>query len=372
MNNIKRKKIIMYVYGDITTDARVQRAATALAEEYELILISNNCGKVLPSTKYRNILVGNGSFNTRNYFKTIYETFLIVKKERPDMFYGHDYYASLIVKLLIGRKYCKKVVYDAHELYIPQDGQPFTLRSKFFYKIEKKIVNKVDLLICASNERANVMQDHYNLEQLPTTIRNISQLIISKDPQTESILNSLSVFFSKPGLTVVYAGTVMACRRIDEITEIVSRHSKDYKLLIIGKGDSLDLVKQIATKNPKLTSAFTGAIPYRSLGAILARCDIGFIFNPNDILNNIYCAPNKLFEYASVGLPILSNDNPTIKKELEENHIGIATDNIEEGLLRISQDLVTYKDRCKQFSINNPWSVDAELLKSKIEHVFFG
>ncbi len=366
---MQKKKIVMYVYGDITTDARVQRAATALADQYDLLLISNNCGKKIPDTKYRNILVGNSSFNIQNYFTTIYETYKIVKKEKPDLFYGHDYYSSTIVKMLIGRKYCKKIVYDAHELYIPQEGYPLSVRSRFFYTIEKSIVNKVDLLICASPERAKIMQKHYKLKELPTSIRNISQLTINSDPDTEKIILSLKDFFSKPGKTLVYAGTVMASRRIDEITRIVCQHSADFKLLVVGRGDALEKIKQIAAGTPTLVFAYTGAIPYKSLGAVLSRCDIGYVYNPNDILNNIYCAPNKVYEYTSVSLPILSNENPTVKKELEQNHIGIATDKLEEGLLNLSKELETYKEKCKQFSLNNPWSSEAELLKHIIDHV---
>lgn len=363
------KKIVMFVYGDITTDARVQRAASTLSASYEVILISNNWGKEVQDTSYKNVLVGRDGYDSRNYFNTIREVLRIVKQEKPFIFYGHDYYSALAIRFLLGRKYCKKIVYDAHELYVPQPGLHFTVRSRFFYAIEKSIVKKVDLLICASRERAEKMQQHYGLNKTPVTIRNISQLWISHDETTETIMSSLDSFFSKPGITVVYAGVVMGSRRIDELASIVSKRPEKYKLLIVGKGDALDRVKQIADSVPTLTSAFTGAVPYRSLGAILSKSDIGFIYYPVNTLNNIYCASNKLYEYASVNLPILANENPTIKKELELGLMGVATNDLERGLEKISANINQYKEACKLFTANNRWEDESKILEKAIMEI---
>ena len=356
----------MFVYGDITTDARVQRAASTLSKQFEVILISNNWGKELPVATYKNILVGRDSYDSRNYFNTVREVLKVVKTEKPYIFYGHDYYSALIIRFLLNRKYCKKFVYEAHELYVPQKGVPFTVRSRFFYAIEKSIVKKVDLLICASHERAVKMQEYYGLDSSPVAIKNISQLSVSFDDTTVAIMDSLKSFFSKPGLTVVYAGVVMGSRRIDELATVVAKHPDKYKLLIVGKGDALEKVKQIAASVPSLTSAFTGAVPYRSLGAILSKCDAGFIYYPVDTLNNIYCASNKLYEYASVSLPILANENPTIKNELERGHMGVASNNLESGLEQLSANIEMYKQACKVFTEHNMWEEESKLLEKTI------
>ena len=56
-----KKKLLMYVYGDITTDARVNRAANALADEFDVTVISTNFGKEVKDDKYKNILIGSAS-----------------------------------------------------------------------------------------------------------------------------------------------------------------------------------------------------------------------------------------------------------------------------------------------------------------------
>ena len=95
------------------------------------------------------------------------------------------------------------------------------------------------------------------------------------------------------------------------------------------------------------------------MGSILSRCDIGFVHYPVDILNNIYCASNKIYEYASVGLPILANENPTVKEILDGAHIGLATKDFTEGLRQLIDAFKAYKGNCIKFSRENPWEHEA-------------
>lgn len=360
-----KKKLIMFVYGDITTDARVNRAATALADKYDVCLLSTNFGKDVKDTVYKNILIGNGGIGLKNLLMNIYEAYKIVKREKPSIVYCHDYYSAILAFMLKSRKYCKHIVYDAHELIIPEKGVK-DLRLKFFYFFEKLIIKKVDKVFCASKERGAFMQEHYNLSCSPIPIRNISQLMVNNDRQIQAIVSSLDEFFSKPGLVVVYAGVVSKSRRIAELANAVSSLAPRFKLLIVGKGDAVEELKGITSSNHNLVSAFTGPVPYKALGAILSKCDIGFVYYPVNTLNNTYCASNKVYEYASVALPMISNTNPTIQEELKTNHIGVSSDNFIEALNELCNNLDGYKKSCIDYTKANPWQNDAELLLNEL------
>ena len=364
------KKMIMYVYGDITTDARVQRAANALCSVFDVTVLSHDKGKKVEDGAYHNVLLkgwkGHPFLATLG---TVFQAYKLIKQEKPEFVYAHDYYSSLLCKLLLKRKYCKKVVYDAHELIIPEEGKKMGFREKLYYNAEKSIVNKVDFVVCASEERAQMMKDHYQLSSTPLAIKNISQLVLSDDEKTKSILNDLEEFFAKPGITVVYAGVVTKSRRIGELLKAVSYMAPKFKLLVVGNGDALAELREEAAKHDNLVSAFTGGVPYRSLGSILNQCDIGFIYYPTNSLNNIYCASNKIYEYASVGLPMFSNDNPTVKKMLKESQIGISTDDFENGLKKIAEDKEIYKKNCSVFTENNKWEDEANRLRQAILNI---
>lgn len=358
----------MYVYGDITTDARVNRAACALVGSYDVSLISTNCGKPVKDIEYKNILIGSNGTGIKNLFKNIWGAYKIVKANKPDILYCHDYYSTLLAFLCLNIKYCKKIIYDAHELIIPEPGLK-DRRQSFFYWFEKHIIKKVDLVICASRERGELMKNHYGLNTAPVQIRNISQLTLSEDEGTKRIIESLQFFFSTDEPTVVYAGVVTKSRKIQELASAVASLAPKFKLLIVGKGDAVDSIKEIADANPEMKIHFTGPVPYKSLGAILSKCDIGFVYYPNNTLNNRFCASNKVYEYASVGLPMISNENPTIKAELEEHHLGIATSDLKQGFVELSKDLESYKMSCEKYTKDNPWQRDADLLLKSVKQM---
>lgn len=359
------KKLIMYVYGDITTDARVNRAANALANNFDITLLSTQFGKKVEDGTFKNILIGTNKTGFKNLFTNIYEAYKIIKKAKPEVVYCHDYYSAILAWMLICSNFQGRIIYDAHELIIPEPGIS-DRRLSFFRWFEKRIVKKVDLLVNASQERGELMKQYYKLDKAPLAIRNISQLDVNDDADTKLILQKLDNFFATQKPTVVYAGVVTSSRRIMELEEAVSQLATNFKLLIVGQGDALEEIKVKAAENKELTFAYTGKIPYKSLGAVLAKCDIGFVYYPTNTLNNTYCASNKIYEYASVSLPMVSNNNPTVKKELKEFNLGIAMDDIVSALRIVGSNLEQYKAACNTYTKNNPWEKDAELLLSYV------
>ena len=363
---MRKKKIVMYVYNDITTDARVQRAAEALSGDFDLILISSQKGKTIEDKGYKNIFVGGRISGFREIMTTIFATWRIIREQHPDIVYCHDYYSAILAYILLLTHFQGKICYDAHELIIPEKGRS-DKRQEFFYWFEKRIVKRVDMLVCASEQRGEIMQKHYGLKSMPFVVPNISQLAINdNDPDTANTLSTLKEFFSRDGLTIVYAGVVTTSRRINELFDAVLALADRCKLLIVGDGDALSALKEKSAAHSELTVAFTGKVPYKSLGSILSRCDIGFLYYPIDTLNNIYCASNKIYEYASVGLPMLSNENPTVKHVLEDEHIGISTSDFKEGLQLLAEISNKYKDNCDTFTKNNQWNNIATQLVLKI------
>ena len=359
-------KLIMYVYGNIQTDARVKRAAKALGEKYELILLSNDCGKLVKNENYRNVLLKCASSGLKGYMQSVREAIKIIKAEKPEVFYAHDYYSTFIVRLLLRRKYCKKIVYDAHELIIPEAGQSDT-RMKFFYRMEKSIVHKVDLLVCASQERAALMKEHYCLSKAPLVVENISYLPLGYELSKLDASKQLEDFFADKTPTLVYAGVVTKSRKIGSLYEMAARIAPAVKLLIVGDGDALNGMKKEAAGQNKLKCCFTGAVPYEALGEILKRCDVGYLYYPSNTLNNINCASNKIYEYASVGLPIVANNNPTVKRIIEKGGIGVASGNFEESLKQTLSRLDEYKKACARFVEENSWEKTAQRLLEGVE-----
>lgn len=358
-------KIVMYVYGNIQTDVRVKRAARVLSENYDLMLLSSDSGVQVKDAGYRNVLLKCKSFGVMGYFQSVRAALKVIKREKPDIFYAHDYYSALVVRLLLKRKYVRKLVYDAHELIIPEEGQR-DKRMEFFYLMEKAIVHKVDLLVCASHERSALMKEHYHLNKAPLVVENISYLSLGYDLSKLNVSKRLEEFFSDDMPTIVYAGVVTRSRKICSLFDMAAKIEPAVKLLIVGNGDALSEMKEKAAGQSKLKCCFTGAVPYESLGEILKHCDIGYLYYPTNTLNNINCASNKIYEYASVGLPIVANNNPTVKRILEDGGIGVASDDFGEALKQALFSLDNYKKACVKFVEDNSWDKTAQRLLENV------
>lgn len=357
--------ILMYVYGDITTDARVNRSAVALSKYYNVTVLSSGQQTSISETRFKNIILKTKKSGIIGFFHYIFKVYSYVKKEKPNIIYAHDYYSTIAIWLLRLIRFKATYIYDAHELIIPQKTQKNN-HLKFFYFFEKKIINKVNLVICASEERCTIMTKHYNLKKKPIIIRNVSKLDVTDDEESRKIIFSLKDFFSKPGTTIVYSGVVSMSRNLTSLILAAASMTPKYKVLIVGNGNDLNNLKKLANEHSELVIHFTGTIPYKYLGTILLKCDIGYVYYPIDSLNNIYCASNKVFEYASVNLPIVANNNPTILKELETNHIGISGEDAQACISIVANNLKKYKQDILIYNQKNTWEQEAIKLVNSI------
>jgi glycosyltransferase involved in cell wall biosynthesis len=55
----------------------------------------------------------------------------------------------------------------------------------------------------------------------------------------------------------------------------------------------------------------------------LASYDIGLAFYRNTNLNNYYCAPNKVYDYIQLQIPVITNDYPGLLDVVQHNKIGV-------------------------------------------------
>ena len=64
-------------------------------------------------------------------------------------------------------------------------------------------------------------------------------------------------------------------------------------------------------------------IRYDQLFEYTASADIGLLFYRNTCRNNYYCAPNKLYEYMMMGLPIITPNYPGLVPVVEGENVGL-------------------------------------------------
>lgn len=355
----------MVVMNALDTDARVQRAAVALENIFDLTLIGagKGCGEQSFNQVILNINNSNGIFRFFDYLNQV-KNFLI--DNQFDVFYAHDYFSAALVGWVRKRFPKAVIVYDSHELIFPAKGFSQSKRDAFFGHYEKKAIKDANLVICASDERATLMKEYYRMSESPLVIENISQLPIVEDDFSEGLLDSADKIINSPGEILVYAGVLSPGRKIDSLIHIVEERP-DTKLLIIGGGPDRERLESIAAEKIAGRFHFTGSVPYKYMGILLKKCDVGYISYPTDSLNNTYCASNKIYEYASVNLPMIAPENPTIRKFFEDFSIGEIDSDLGRAFDRVSQIIQTYKKNCGEFTETHQWSQKAKVLTEAVE-----
>ena len=210
-----------------------------------------------------------------------------------------------IAKFLEGKKYIQSV-YELGDV-----------RSKLFLKNYPVIHNAKVNVACEYN-RSQIMRAWYNLEDLPVVLPN--------KPYEHPRRRFLPCDYEeqlKDKKIILYQGHIMRERNLDGICE-ASLMLKDYTLVLMGGGSRKGYEAELRTKYPNVIFINHIKAPYHLNITSYAR--IGIVTYNTTSLNNIYCAPNKIWEYAGFGIPMLANDIPGLKDTVEKNQAGICLD----------------------------------------------
>jgi glycosyltransferase involved in cell wall biosynthesis len=124
---------------------------------------------------------------------------------------------------------------------------------------------------------------------------------------------------------VLYQGLVESGRCIEEIAEATRRFDEGIVLVIVGDGFGKwsDPATALAGYDRIVVLP---RVPYEELPSFTASADVGILLYRNDCRNNYYCAPNKVFEYMMMGLPVIAASYPGMRALVEGEAVGLCVD----------------------------------------------
>lgn len=380
---MSKPKLLMAVYNEIDYDGRVQRAAEALSQTFDVTVFSIDSGLNYVNPHFVSKVVSVPSLKTvkgLRYLYFILRFFLTAIRFRPFILYAHECYLAF-PGWLASRFTNSRLVYDAHELIIPEAET--TLKSKreeFFYLQEKFIIRRADIVIAASEERAKLMQSHYRIQRTPLVIRNIP-------PRPKKILKEDDILQIYPKLMrnhssnirLVYAGDISPVRDLEKFVNAIKELGPRFELFLIGSGiELLNLQEKIKNDGLENNIFFLGKVPREHLHSILQMCDIGIISYKNEGLNIANCAPNKVYEYTQAGLPVIATCQPPLKYLINVYKIGLLVGcdcypldcqphQITEAIIQLANNYKTYKEHIPIFLQYYNWECEQTKLLQAIK-----
>jgi glycosyltransferase involved in cell wall biosynthesis len=142
---------------------------------------------------------------------------------------------------------------------------------------------------------------------------------------------------------VIYAGIFSKEKHADLLLRsipYVMKRSRDIKFYITKKGDMVKEALKVA-KEFKADIEFFWFDNEEDLYEFMSHCHIGTLTLPNNLSYRINPAA-KFFDYISVGLPVVANFIGGWTRTIEEDGVGILTDDdprdFAEGILRLAED----------------------------------
>lgn len=296
-------------------------------------------------------------------------------RERPTVVVAENFFTTL--PGWISARLCRsKLIYDAYELIIP-DPTCRSMRDLFWYLLERWTVRRADLVIAANEERAHLMAEHYDLNQAPVVMRNIPASTSTKAVKEEQLWQFPVLSQRRPDeVLVLYQGDVSLSRGIDRFVRALTYLGPEYRMIIVGGGPDLERLRKIGQPFES-EGRFTmlGRVEHQILPSITAIADVGIVTYPFRGLNNIYCAPNKLFEYAQAGLPVVATNQPPLRRLVESYGIGRLIgerDSVEEvarAIREVAENKSQYVKALTRFLKDHRWEDEAERVRAAIANI---
>lgn len=208
-----------------------------------------------------------------------------------------------------------KFVLQIQELH---ENDPLTLHAI------GKVIHSAKAVFMPEYNRCVLYQLKYRLRHRPILLPNIPAFLpLEKD--LERYINKYNEYLQKikDKIVVVYQGYIIgADRPLDNYVRALKELGDKYQLVLIGKAGK-ELNDYISILPDLIHVDF---VPSPEYLFFTKNAHIGIVSYDPMILNNAYCAPNKVFEYSNYGLPMIGNNIPGLKGLIEYYNAGKLVD----------------------------------------------
>jgi glycosyltransferase involved in cell wall biosynthesis len=364
------KRIIVLVSNDLSYDQRVAKTCTWWHNQgYSVTLIGFSKRQSSPvSFDFASIRFLNPFQQGVLFYAWIqFRLFFYLLFQRTTFVWCNDL-DTLWPAVALKRLKKWEIVYDAHECFTESVGlMNHRFKRNLWLRLEQFCIPRADHCYTVSKGIQKFYQAHYSHPF--EVIRNLPDL--SVEPKS---IEKPKVWEGRQIL--IYHGVFNPHRGLEELIQAMPTLS-DAILILIGYGEQEGVLKdKVSSLNLSERVFFTGPMEYPKILGLLKHADLGIALEKPVSISFTNALPNKIFDYARVGLPFVTLGNPEVKSILEKYPIGqivhsLDTDKLADGITRCirqkqAQEAMYAAARESFFQDNNAeleWSVLKAILK---------
>lgn len=190
-----------------------------------------------------------------------------------------------------------------------------------YRRVFERVINDAEQVFVNEYNRSVLYQCWYNMRKRPLVIPNKPYFIDTETPYDltsyieESLLDELT-----DKKIILFQGQIVQYRDLSPYI-LAAKMLGGYQVVLLG--NDYDMVSKYKVIDNTLIHI--KRIPAPQYLAVTALAHICLITYDPHSLNNVYCAPNKIYEYGAFGKPMVGNDIPGLKL-IEDYHAGILVD----------------------------------------------
>lgn len=317
-----KKKILVAVTNDISTDQRVRKVCEFLVENsFEVTLIGRKLPNSVPlpklnyKTRRFNLIFKKGplfyaTYNLRLFF------YLLFRK--ADCLLANDLdtlYANVWAKKF--KSNCR-LFYDSHELYCETPELIHRPRiQKIWKRIERKCIPKVDSFYTVNESIAEIYSKEYGKDV--KVVRNIGDALNLELNETRE---SLGLPTDKK-IVILQGAGINIDRGAEELVNAIQM-VENAVLVIVGDGDVVASLKKTVTDNAwEQKVMFFDKRTYSEMMNFTKLADVGVSLDKDSNLNYRYSLGNKIFDYIHARIPLFVSDLPEIARIVRQYKVGV-------------------------------------------------
>lgn len=228
-------------------------------------------------------------------------------------------------------------------------------------KMNKEMIgNNAKAVVVPEYNRAHLTKTWWKLKKTPYILPNkpYNKVKWSKNENIKDETASKVISEIGNKKIILYQGVMSPERPLDMFIDAVDEYDGKYAFVVMSGGKNIysDSKSQNYYFIPFVTPPDHLQITSHAHIGVLSYVPSGETgYSP---LNSLYCAPNKTFEFAMFGIPMLGNDNPGLKFLFDTNHCGRcfseyskesicnAINEIEKEYAELSANASTYYSGC--------------------------
>lgn len=200
-------------------------------------------------------------------------------------------------------------VYDARE-HFPSTGKMTGVRRRWWIAKERFFSRRAAQVLTVSDPIADDLATRYGIDR-PVVIYNGTDGRAAQPSPVHSPLR------------VLYLGKLFSDRRVDDIVRAVVSLGGRATLTIRGWGEQETALRRLVSElNADAVVEFSKPVPPEDIVSVSVEHDVGVFHARPDTDCLRWSAPNKVFEYMSSGLAVLSVDLPAIGKIIRDAGCG--------------------------------------------------